>query len=340
MNELTDPLACEGWLEFNREKWNLRPATLKVSPNGSSLPAVEVKCLFNEKGQIYTPPLTPYSPVIFYPTPTKSPHRLGRQWLTVSELLVREMTRLGLSNHILLPPHISDIRAWQWAGYVIRVRYTFFLDFPCDCRDMDQSVRNRYRRASRDGYTCLRTEKMGDVVRCLEGTAERQGLESRLSQSDLERARDLLGCERFRAYVCYSPDGTPVSTQVALSSHGAAALDWLAGTVSTHLYCGVAQLLTKYMLDDLQASGATGIDFVGANIPGVSIAKANWGARLVPFYRIESQGARQVVNAFREWWRFYRRPRLSPVATSAAAQATTEPDADTEEPPPTSRKAA
>jgi len=331
MDELRGPLALEGWLEFNREKWKLHPTSLKVSANGSQLPAVEVKCLLNEKGQICTPPLTPYVPVFFHPTPTKAAHRVGRQWLEVSELLVREMTHLGLSNYILLPPYISDIRAWQWAGYPVRVRYTLLLDFPYDSRNMDQCVRNRCRHASREGYTCRRTENMGEVVKCLEGTAGRQGLESQLSEADLDRARNLMGSESFRTYVCYSPDGTPVSTQVALFSVGTYALDWLAGTMSTHLYRGVAQLLTKYMLDDLDASGATGIDLVGANIPGVSIAKATWGARLVPFYRIESQGAVQVVNAFREWWKFYRAPKLPLIVTSGSLQKYTDALAEPEE---------
>ena len=318
MDQLKDPLALEGWQQFNCEKWGLHPASLRVSTNGSNLPAVEVKCFLNEKGHLFTPPLTPYVPVFFYPTPTKSSHRIERQWLEVSELLVQRMLRFGLSNYLLLPPRISDVRAWQWGGYRVRVRYTFFLDLPYDNRDLDQTIRNRYRRASKEGYTCSRTDKMADVLHCLEGTAERQGLECRLSKRDLELARNLLGSESFRTYVCYSLDGTPVSTQVALFNAGSYALDWLAGTVSTHLNRGVVQLLTKYMLDDLQAVGATGIDLVGANIPGVSIAKANWGARLIPFYRIESQGLKQVVSALREWWRFYQAPKRPLVDTSGS----------------------
>jgi len=198
------------------------------------------------------------------------------------------------------------VRAWQWAGYAVRVRYTYLLDLPVDLQRADQSVRNRYRRALDDGYVCRRADNMADVMACLSGTEERKGLHLALMRADLERAAELMGGECLRTFVCYSPEGKPVSTQVLLFVPGAPALDWLAGTLRTHLHRGVSQLLTKHAFDDVHACGAASIDLVGANIPSVSTAKANWGARLVPFFRIEPQGFPQVFRNLKEWVHFHR----------------------------------
>jgi hypothetical protein len=302
------PIELDGWIEWNCEKWNLRPLTIQVHDHA---PCVEMKCFLDRHRQIFMPPLAPYLPVAFRATPTEVQQKISRQWLEISELLVAEISQIGLANFLLLPAEVTDVRAWQWAEYPVLLRYTYFLDFPYELQAVDRSVRNRCNHAARE-YTCRRADNMNDVVHCLKGTTERHHLPSRLSGFDLERAVELMG-DSFRAYVCYGPNAVPVSTQIALFAPGARALDWLAGTDSAYLTSGVAQLLTLYMLDDLQAAGASGIDFVGANVRGVAIAKSKWGGSLVPFFRIETPGIRRVLQAAGEWVRFSRHARKEKV---------------------------
>jgi hypothetical protein len=124
-----------------------------------------------------------------------------------------------------------------------------------------------------------------------------------LSVGDLELASRLLG-EHLRAYLCYAPDGEPASVSVVLHRSGGPAIGWVGGTRTAHLSSGAAQLVDRFSLDDLHACGATGFDWGGANIPGVSAAKAAWGSRLMPCYAIEEYGPRKLAKFMRDWWRF------------------------------------
>jgi hypothetical protein len=54
----------------------------------------------------------------------------------------------------------------------------------------------------------------------------------------------------------------------------------------THLHTGCVQALTATNFADLASLGVTFFDYVGANLPGVSAAKQQWGGRLVPYYRV------------------------------------------------------
>ena len=59
-------------------------------------------------------------------------------------------------------------------------------------------------------------------------------------------------------------------------------------------------------MDDLAEAGATGYDFGGANLPSVAAAKAQWGGRLVPFYRIEGGRVIDLARHARNYVRFRR----------------------------------
>ncbi|PWH19385.1 MAG: hypothetical protein DDG58_05045, partial [Ardenticatenia bacterium] len=61
------PLLLDGWLEFNRYKWNVTPIKLRISEEGKKVPAVEAILYLDKVGRIVQPPLNPYLPVVFYP---------------------------------------------------------------------------------------------------------------------------------------------------------------------------------------------------------------------------------------------------------------------------------
>jgi hypothetical protein len=78
----------------------------------------------------------------------------------------------------------------------------------------------------------------------------------------------------------------------------------LVGTRGAHLQSGATQLLIHDVLEDLQAAGAAGFDFEGANIPDVAAAKLNWGGQLVPWYRVDSFTLRSLARWGWYWFRF------------------------------------
>jgi len=299
-------LTLDGWLEFNHRKWGLSPVKLSLSESTSERPAIELVIYTDKRGRIKTPKLNPYTPVAFLPTDTQSVSRLGRQWLSVSEVVVKEFRERGVVNAVSFPPSIVDVRPWKWGSFQVTVNYSLYSEFPYSINYADKSVRAKVRKATRLGYICKRTSQLKDVIECLDDTGERQDFDYRLNIADLEICQRLLGPDICRAYVCYSPNGDAASARVALSYPGASAVGWVAGTKRDYLSDGCAQLLWLFTLEDLQSAGACGFDYAGANIRSVAAAKAAWGGQLVPYYTIRQPNARALVHHMIDFWQFAR----------------------------------
>lgn len=298
------PLFLDGLVEFNRRKWGVEPCRVRFGEVDGA-PAVEALYYLNRAGRIWKPPTTStYLPVAFLPTATQSRARLDRQWLAVATLLAEDMRERGLANVIPLPPEVGDARPWQWAGFRVEVRYTFYTDLPYDDSLLDPSVRRQIAKCERSGFRWERARDLRDVYTCLAESETRQGFSYRLDLDDLELAQDLLGPDALRAYVCFAPDGEPASARVTLHQPGARALEWVNGNRAAYLNSGSAQFLLRHVLDDLAAAGATGFDFIGATLPTVAASKATWGASLAPFYAVDGGRLRALARFAREYARF------------------------------------
>jgi hypothetical protein len=300
-------LFLDGLGEFVQRKWGVTQQIQRISEGSSELPAVEVHYFLDAKGRIWKPPNIPYLAARFQATPTRYRGRIDRQWLAVGSLLAEDMARRGVAMVIPLPPEISDVRPWQWAGFRADARYTFAIDLPYDPAQIDSGTRRYVARARKAGFRCERTLALGAAVACLQETEGRQGFTFDLNSDDLDLAQQLIGEEGFRQYVGYAPDGTPATAAVVLHAAGGCALGLVFGTSTAYLGSGVAQLVVQSILDDLTDAGAARFDFVGANLPSVATAKSGWGARLKPFYTVDGGRARALARHARDYWQFQRR---------------------------------
>ncbi|MTI85408.1 MAG: GNAT family N-acetyltransferase [Firmicutes bacterium] len=297
-----NPLLLDGWLEFNRVKWGVKPVRVKFkAPNDAEVPSIEVVFFLNAKGKICVPPRNPYLGINFNPTPTDKQARLSNQWLEVADYLVEEMRDRGLASTIGLPPHITDVRPWQWNGFKAGVKYTFCETFPYDINRAYRSVRKNINKAIKAGYVCSRTKDMNHVLPCLLETEERQGFDHQLTIKDLELCSELLGDDHFRTYICYAPNGEPACAYIWLHCRGARAIGWVGGTRQSYQHSGVTQFIIKYSIDDLNVAGATSIDLTGANIPSVAASKLQWGFKLTPYYTLGAYGIKQMAIWVRDW---------------------------------------
>jgi hypothetical protein len=299
-SQVTSPLLHEGWLEFNRRKWKVETERVSLSLE-AGLPAIDAVLLLDRRGKIVCPRTTPYIPLSFRSNPASAPYNQYRDYLELSAKFAQELKRRGLAGVVSFPPEIPDMRPFQWAGWMAEVRYTFYIDFPYNLNLAHHSVRRNLKKAAKDGFTCEYSSNLDDVHSCLMATEERKDIDYSLTTRDLELARSLIGSDCFRTYVCYSPERKPLASSVILFAPGARALYWIAG-MKTGAGYGWTELLHEFMFRDLHSAGAAGLDFVGANIPGVAAAKAKWGARLVPFYALESW----LRNSIRCWYHLLR----------------------------------
>lgn len=300
---LPSPLALEGWHEFNRIKWGVRPHRVAFGQSEGDGARLDAVLYLNRRGRVYLPDDNPYLPVWFRPSPTSFPSRSERRWLTLAEQLADEMRARGMANAVDLPVGIMDGRPWRWAGFSVGAKYTYVVDLPYSPERMEKNSRSQLRRAERAGYRCERTDRLADAHVCLVETAARKGFRLDLSLRDLETARELLGDEHLRVYVCYGPDGMPAAANIVLHRPGGMALGWLGGVTSAHLSAGAFQLLEVFSMDDLAAAGASRYDLAGANIPGVARAKSQFGGRLTPYYFVNPVGLKPLAIWILEWLR-------------------------------------
>lgn len=296
-----EPLLLDGWLEFNRLKWGVRPLRLYLRAPGADLPSLEAVLYLDRRGRVRLPRLNPYLGIAFRPTATPVPHRQTNQWLDLAGALAAEMRRRGLVI-AALPPECADARPWRWAGLHVGVKYTYLLDFPLAPLRPGGSVQQNINRAQKLGYTCRRITDLRPVFTCLQETEARQGFRHHLSLGDLQLAAALLG-DHLRAYACYAPDGDLANACMILCAPGGRAVGWVKGMRTAHARSGANQLLDAHTFADAAAAGASGFDFAGANIPSVAATKAVWGARLAPFYTVQPYGLRPLARWLRDWWR-------------------------------------
>ncbi len=300
------PLMLDGWLEFNAATSGLRPFRKTYSPGNKQLPVAETVLYLDKKGRMRMPRGNPYIPMQFMPTPTQSSRRIMSQWQRVSQLMALDLKHIGLATAIAYPPDVMDIREWQWLNFSVTVRYTFIINLPHEEGKISKSTRQLAAKAAENSFMCERVTNMSHVFECLAGTESRKGFEHNLNLRGLELAREFLGDDSFRGYVCYAPNGEAASARIALYEHGGTAIGWVSGTKTSYLNTGAAQLLNWFTFEDLYHSGAKRFDWAGANIRSVAAAKASWGGDLVPFYMIRQPGLKYICWSMYDAWRFQR----------------------------------
>lgn len=294
------PLELPGWVEFNTWRTGFKEHRFSAAHGGA-----EVRAVFylDGRGRLRLPSTNAYMPVVFL---SERPRPAGRtaQWLVASAPLVEEMRHRGVANQVRLPPEVDDARPWLWGGFLVRVFYTYCVDFPSDLGLVEPEVRRRCDRAATLGMTVRRVADVDPVMECLSETERRKGFSYGIDARALRVAQTLLGSDGLRMYVCFESEGRPVAANAFVHSPGARAIDWLAGMTRPDgaNYVNYANyLLWRYALDDLASAGATGVDLCGANIESVARFKSQWGGRLVPTYSVRTYSIRAGARFLADW---------------------------------------
>jgi len=213
------------------------------------------------------------------------------------------MKARGVRNPINLPAEIDDVRPWRWAGFLIDVGYSYFLDFPLNEGLMDGELKRTCAKAMASGMKVERVRDVNLVIACVADTAARKRFAPQVSARDLSVALGLLGPEQLRLYACFDQDGRLASSCAVLHARGTRAVGWLLGTKTGSLAPGAGHLLWRQVFDDLSSAGATGIDFGATDNPTVATFKSRWGSRLMPTYNIRTYSSRALAGFVRTWIR-------------------------------------
>ncbi len=299
MSRILTPLELPAWLEFNQWRTGLKPYRFchALSPDGPEARAV---LYLDRRGRVKMPRGNPYLSVSFESARQRSSGRTA-DWHRVAAPLVDEMRRRGSANQLYLPPEVDDVRPWQWQGFFVSVRYTYYLDFPLEHAVRDRATRRHCDRADALGLRAKRVDDVDPVIECLAETEARQGFSQGMGRRELSAARDLLGDEHLRMYVCFDAEGRAVASHVILHAPGARAISWMAGALSERLRDGASHLVWRASLDDVSSAGASGIDLCGANMASIAAFKSHWGGRLVTNYGVRTYTMRTAARIVADW---------------------------------------
>ncbi|USQ76102.1 hypothetical protein [Ornithinimicrobium cryptoxanthini] len=281
---LTNP----GLVDWFSSKYDLVPEALYYESNKAVL---EVILFADKRGRFVMPRHLPYVPM--------SIRRVGPavDRSAVSGLLeqfAKTLKARKFGGALALPPIISDVRAFQWAGFLVEPQYTYTCKLPYDLDSADARLKKRIRNVSRKGLTYQELEHPQHIYPLLRDASDRKGYKLGITLDDLYSLRAGLGAAALRTSAVRGGDGEVLSAGIRLLTPGATALGWLQATTPRGLSLGAAQFMQKEVLEELASAGATTYDYIGANIPSVDASKKRWGMNLHAYYVIQHPSDRAI----------------------------------------------
>ena len=192
-----------------------------------------------------------------------------------------------------------DPRPYDWAEYDLTPQFTYRLDLadttPDETMAAFSSSLRREIRSARDLDVTVNVEGVDGARAIYEATRERYAEQDRAFPIEWAYVRDLVTAlgDRARPYVVRGPDGEFLGGITALYSPDDAYF-WQGGTRTSYEGVSLNSLvhwrIVGDILTDEALSSVTGYDLMGANTERLCRYKSKFGADLVPYYVVESNG--------------------------------------------------
>ncbi|MFC7068805.1 GNAT family N-acetyltransferase [Halobaculum lipolyticum] len=212
---------------------------------------------------------------------------------------------------MVCPTSYPDPRPFGWSALSMTPSFTYHLPVTADTDAMLKSFSKSLRREITDAEELDVSVEVGgrDAVRRIyEQARDRYDEQDRTFSLTWPYVRDLTdalsGVDRCRPYVVRDGDGDFRSGIVVLYSNDAAYF-WLGGAIATVDGTAVNSLIHWRIVEDIAAGepreSVDTYDLMGANTERICQYKSKFGAELVPYYTVESEGAgmRAAKTAYR-----------------------------------------
>ena len=227
----------------------------------------------------------------------------------------RVLDALDVDSRLLLVRMLTntqyaDPRPYVWSDIDAEPKFTYFIDLADGDTDalrksFSKSLRRDIRDAEALDVTIEREGVAGarDIFRATERRYDEQDEPFDPTWAYVKDLFESLG-ERARAYVARDPDGEYLTGITALYSNDIAYF-WQGGTKGIYDGTSVNGLvhwrLMADLVEDPPVESVTKYDLMGANTERLCSYKAKFGAELVPYYLLESDGA--AMNAAKHAYR-------------------------------------
>ena len=212
---------------------------------------------------------------------------------------------------MVCPTSYADPRPFDWSALSVDPTFTYHLPVREDTDALLRSFSKSLRREIRDVGEVNCSIEVGDhedIRRIYEQARDRYAEQDRSFGLTWPYVRDLTDAlsavDRCLPYVVRDGDGDFVSGIVALYSNDAAYY-WLGGAIATLDGTTVNSALHWRIIRDIAAdeppTSVDTYDLMGANTERLCRYKSKFGADLVPYYTVESEGPgmRAAKTAYR-----------------------------------------
>lgn len=241
-----------------------------------------------------TPDLLPHTGFLFRPAASDRPTHVEAERTAATQALLTHLQAAYPRVCLTHAPDLADMRPFQWSGWQVTPRFTYWLDLPADRKQLWDGLERRARTEVRKaGRGAFRVEPAADAgeLRRLYGLVYAGQAEAPVAGACVEAmvggAVDAGLAEGFRARA----PGGETACAVYFASGGDTLYAWVAGADPAFRGSGAASLLYWTVLEQTRCRR---FDFVGANIPSIALFKRSFGGRLVPYF---------AVDGYRSRWR-------------------------------------
>lgn len=189
-----------------------------------------------------------------------------------------------------LPSSWRDPRTFAWADWTVEARFTYRVDLPADPGGW--SAGRRRDAASGDVEVRVDADPPQRAAEMQAEAYRRKGVPFGPTVEQMTRVAQAVQATGGLRTVTARRDGA-IEAAALFALGGSRATYWLSGSRP-----GPAMaVLMAHAFDQLAAEGARSVDLNGANVPGVAEFKRQFGATLVPRYRVRHIGPRWLRAA-------------------------------------------
>lgn len=202
------------------------------------------------------------------------------------------------------PRAYTDPRPFRWSGLDVDQSFTYVLDVGSTTleeakKGFSRDLRKEIREAEELSVSVQR-EGLDGAKHVFDDVASRYEEQGESFPLSWAYVRDVVVEfeERSRVYVARTPEGEYCGGIIVLYSNDAASF-WQGGVRTEYEGVSVNSFVhwtvITDLVDDPPVDSVSGYDLVGANTPRLCRYKSKFGADLVPYYAVESEGVPMTV---------------------------------------------
>lgn len=246
--------------------------------------------LFEKNNKIVIPQFTPYTSVIYRKIDTSNNYKIISERRKVNELIALYLKRNY--KKIVLKQNIEyiDIRDFQFNKFSASYLYTYYINLDkYNLEIINKKNKKDINNALEKNYEFELINNYNEIDVLLEPFFETMdkkvfSVDKKFKDKFINMVKLLK--ERTLFYILKSEEDI-LSTRIELIDNDKKIEDWIAGTTEKGRKERITSFFVHKILLDLKEKGYKDFDWNGANTPGVTDFKRNFGGELKPYSTLE-----------------------------------------------------